>query len=85
MKILPLYPSSEQLAAFALGLLGEAESAEIEAHLAGCTACSEQLDAVPDDVFIRRLRASAGRPGRGLWDAEGPGAVQPWNPGASSS
>jgi hypothetical protein len=53
------HPSPDQLSAFGLGLLDEAESAAIECHLADCSACRAALEAVPEDAFVAKLRTSA--------------------------
>src|SRR5436853_6399304 len=57
------HPSPEQLAAFDLGQLPAAESAQIERHVAECHVCCGHLEAVADDALVALLRVSAGKPG----------------------
>jgi serine/threonine protein kinase len=56
------HPSLEQLAAFHLGQLAPAEQADIERHVAECTTCSQELEALPDDSLTRMLRAAVAPP-----------------------
>jgi WD40 repeat protein/tRNA A-37 threonylcarbamoyl transferase component Bud32 len=56
-----LHPSLERLSAFDSGLLHDAEWEEIERHVAHCTACCEELEALPEDQFASLLKASAGK------------------------
>ena len=53
------HPPEEKLNAFALGRLDDAESAEIEAHLATCTVCQEVLVDTPADSLVETLREPA--------------------------
>ena len=63
MNAVPLtHPSPERLAAFVSGKLGEAESAEIETHLADCDTCRAVLELLPDDTVVSLLRAPATAP-----------------------
>src|SRR5689334_10230059 len=57
------HPSQGQLSAFDKGLLRPAEWEEIERHLASCDTCCRQLDTVPEDPFVARLRLAAGQQG----------------------
>jgi hypothetical protein len=56
------HPSLDQLAAFDRGQLRPAEWEAVGQHLASCDACCGQLEAVPDDPFVARVRESAGTP-----------------------
>ena len=53
------HPAAEKLAAFGLGHLSDADSTDIEMHLADCDECRDRLGAVPDDALVSTLRASA--------------------------
>jgi WD40 repeat protein len=53
------HPSSERLAAFALGRLSEAESAEIEPHVVACETCRAVVEATPADTLVELLRGVA--------------------------
>jgi anti-sigma factor RsiW len=58
------HPTLQELEAFALGILAEARSLAVEAHLAECPSCQHQVAGVPEDVFIgllRTVREPAGR------------------------
>ena len=52
-----IHPSAQILNAFALGRLDEAQSADIEAHLATCTACQRLVEDTPDDSLVETLQA----------------------------
>jgi hypothetical protein len=54
-----MHPSANKLAAFGLGQLDEAESAEIECHVASCAACRLLIENLPADSFVLKLRDSA--------------------------
>src|SRR4051812_13164633 len=56
------HPESAQLAAFGLGQLDPAASAEVEGHVAGCETCCRTLWTVPDDQLVALLRTSIGLP-----------------------
>jgi serine/threonine protein kinase len=58
----PAHPGAEQLSAFALGHLDAAEAAEIERHVADCTACSQMLGSLPDDQLVALLRQAFRKP-----------------------
>src|SRR6266436_3248233 len=53
------HPNRELLSAFGLGRLGEAESVEIESHLAGCDTCRAVLEFLPPDTLVSMLQASS--------------------------
>jgi WD40 repeat protein len=53
------HPLAEKLTAFALGRLDDAESAEIEAHLATCTVCQQILEDTPADSLVETLQEPA--------------------------
>jgi serine/threonine protein kinase len=46
------HPSAERLNAFAVGLLAEDDSAEVERHLAACELCGKLLESSPDDSLV---------------------------------
>src|SRR5262245_59130038 len=50
------HPSQEQLAAFRLGKLSDAELDDIERHVAECDSCCGSLRNVPDDSFVSLVR-----------------------------
>lgn len=50
------HPPVDQLAAFGYGKKGEAESAEIADHLAGCATCQQVVETLPDDALLRLIR-----------------------------
>jgi formylglycine-generating enzyme required for sulfatase activity len=52
------HPKIEKLAAFGVGRLSEADSQEIELHLADCEACRQKLADVPDDALVHLLQGS---------------------------
>src|SRR3954471_11111360 len=54
------HPDSARLAAFGLGRLDPATSAEVESHVAGCETCCGTLWTVPDDQLVALLRTSIG-------------------------
>ena len=54
------HPDADRLRAFVQGRLNDTDSADLEAHLAECSACTDQLaqvDAVPDMLLARLLSA----------------------------
>jgi anti-sigma factor RsiW len=53
------HPQAEKLTAFALRRLDDAESAEIEAHLATCSACRQVLEDTPADSLVETLQEPA--------------------------
>jgi formylglycine-generating enzyme required for sulfatase activity/tetratricopeptide (TPR) repeat protein len=53
------HPDSEKLTAFGLGRLSEADSKDIEQHLADCADCRTTLDNMPGDSLVNLLQASA--------------------------
>jgi WD40 repeat protein/serine/threonine protein kinase len=59
------HPSALELAAFALGTLGEETQASIEAHVADCTSCQERAAVAPGDTLVELLRSVHARTGRG--------------------
>jgi serine/threonine protein kinase len=57
MNYTPLtHPTPEQLEAFGLGRMNEAEALELESHLAECSQCFSALEGVPADSFVAGLR-----------------------------
>jgi WD40 repeat protein len=58
------HPSAQQLAAFDSGLLRPSEWEALERHVAGCAACCERLEALPEDSMVTLLRSSAAPPHR---------------------
>jgi uncharacterized protein (TIGR03067 family) len=70
------HPTAEQLTAFGLGKLDDAESAALEAHLAECETCRRALETQAADSFVvlaravRSDRTSTDAPGEAL--ASGP-------------
>ena len=55
------HPPADRLAAFALGQLEEAESIELERHLALCETCLDAMGTLPSDAFIGQLRQAQQR------------------------
>ena len=53
------HPSAESLRAFALGRLGDEESAAIEEHLASCAECQQVVEDTPVDSLVETLREPA--------------------------
>jgi WD40 repeat protein/serine/threonine protein kinase len=70
----PSHPSVEQLCAFSLGQVNDAELARISTHLSGCPACCTQLDqlaaqdATAHDALVSRLQEAAAQPEAALED-----------------
>src|SRR4051812_4878312 len=70
----PSHPSVEQLCAFSLGQVNDAELARISTHLSGCPACCTQLDrlaaqdATSHDALVSRLQEAAAQPEAALED-----------------
>src|SRR6516162_602725 len=57
---MPSHPSAEQLRAFSLGQVDDAELAVIAAHLSGCPACCALLeDRAAEDALLSGLREAA--------------------------
>jgi anti-sigma factor RsiW len=52
------HPTPQQLEAFGLGRLDEAEALALESHLADCPRCSEALEQLPADNFVAGLRGA---------------------------
>lgn len=52
------HPVAEQLVAFSLGKLDEAESAIIEAHLAECDSCRQALESPTADSLLALARTA---------------------------
>jgi tRNA A-37 threonylcarbamoyl transferase component Bud32 len=59
---LDTHPSSDQLAAFALGRLDDKAAIRIADHLGSCETCQQAIRAVPDDSVLSLLRPSASTP-----------------------
>src|SRR5262245_11049400 len=56
------HPSAEQLRAFSLGQVSDAELASLSAHLAACRACCALLDHLAaQDALLARLQDAAMR------------------------
>jgi serine/threonine protein kinase len=72
------HPSPEDLAAFAVGKLSDAEAEAVALHLAACPNCRRAAERAHADSFIARLKA-AGVPGASA-DTRRPGAAQPVPP-----
>ena len=51
------HPTVEQLTAFGLGKLNDAESTALEAHLAECETCRQTLETQAADSFVALARA----------------------------
>jgi serine/threonine protein kinase len=70
------HPSAERLNAFAVGLLAEDDSVEVERHLATCESCGKLLETSPNDSLVELFQevhslavsasASASAPSRPL-------------------
>src|SRR5262245_42813349 len=59
----PSHPSAEQLCAFSLGRVSDAELARISAHLAACPECCARLDELAaQDALLSRRQEAAARP-----------------------
>ncbi len=56
--MIDLHPGPDQLAAFRLGKLSDADFAAFEEHVAGCDDCCRQLKNLPDDSFVCLVRQS---------------------------
>jgi hypothetical protein len=76
------HPTGERLTAFGLGQLPDAELAEVEAHLAHCTACRQAAEGVADDTLIALLRSAATEPDS-LAREDGPQAPTQTAPGSA--
>ncbi len=50
------HPTTEQLRAFGLGQLSEAEGALVEQHVETCDACCRVLSDVPDDTVLAKFK-----------------------------
>ena len=50
------HPTDAQLTDFSSGKLAQAESGEIEQHLAACDTCCQLLKTLPDDTLVALLR-----------------------------
>jgi serine/threonine protein kinase len=68
-----MHPSEVDLAAFALGRLGELRAAIVEHHVNECDRCASLVAQVPGDEFIERLheaeRSNLGAERTPLWRA----------------
>src|SRR4051812_37465424 len=51
------HPNADQLTAFSLGKLSDAESGRIEAHLENCEPCRLATEAAPDDTLVSLIRS----------------------------
>src|SRR5262249_4254215 len=69
------HPEAARLSAFGLGQLGEAESAEIERHLAGCGVCRSVVAAAPPDALVSLLRQARAEAETSARQPE----TQPWS------
>ncbi len=52
------HPGLDQLTAFAQGRLGEAELAQVHAHLSECTECQSKVELTGDDTLVALLRSA---------------------------
>jgi len=52
------HPPTDDLVAFAQGLLDPARAAVVEVHLSQCNSCTVKVAAAPDDGFIGLLKAA---------------------------
>jgi hypothetical protein len=52
------HPAAEQLAAYGLGKLSEADTAAVAGHLEACDACRRTVEGVPPDSFIGMVRSA---------------------------
>jgi WD40 repeat protein len=67
----PTHPSAEELQAFSLGRVAEADLARIAAHLDDCPTCRRRVDGIcAQDPLLSRLQA-ADRPGGGFREDAG--------------
>src|SRR5262249_32957813 len=57
------HPDPDRLTAFSLGRLDDADSAQVERHLAGCGACRDLAAAAGDDSLVTLLRSAGRQPG----------------------
>jgi anti-sigma factor RsiW len=53
------YPTPEQLAAFAVGKLADADACAVAAHLESCPDCRQAAESAPGDSFVARLKDAA--------------------------
>jgi serine/threonine protein kinase len=61
------HPTEEELRALSLGLVSEAELAELSTHLTDCRTCCRRIDEmVTDDPLLARLQRRAAHRGEGL-------------------
>jgi WD40 repeat protein len=64
MAVAEAHPSIAELAAFALGTLGQKTHVAIEAHVAACPSCQERAAVVPGDSFVKLLCSAHAHTGR---------------------
>jgi WD40 repeat protein len=64
MAVAEAHPSAEDLAAFALGTLGEGDRVSVEAHVAACPSCQERAAVAPGDSLVELLRCAHAREAR---------------------
>jgi serine/threonine protein kinase len=57
------HPDAQQLAAYGLGCLDEADAASVHDHLETCEECRAAVEALADDTLAALVRAAAGRVG----------------------
>src|SRR5262249_50052180 len=53
-----VHPNREQLAAYGLGKLDDAETAVVAEHLETCEACLKTVENTPSDTFVHALQAA---------------------------
>ena len=56
------HPNPEQLAAYGLGKLDDAEMAPLVEHLETCESCRRTVEGTPSDTFLHALQAARPEP-----------------------
>src|SRR5262245_57220984 len=74
------HPSAEDLVAFAVGKLCDADARAIAAHLESCPDCRQAAESAPGDSFVARVKAARPGPPRRR-GTPAPGAAVPALPG----
>ena len=73
----PAHPAPQQLHAYCLGKLPEAEMLSLHAHLESCPACAVLLTRVREDTFLEKLRHGGAGDGTRPQDARPQDASTP--------